>query len=301
MKLSLVIPCYNEEGNIKTIYSYVKEKYNKVKNYEMIFVNSGSCDNTYGELKEISKDDKKCVKVLSFSRNFGKEAAMLAGLKYAKGDYICIIDADMQQDPMIVLNMLDILEKDDNYDVVATYQEKRKEGKLLSFFKKKFYLIINAMSQVEFREGASDFRLFRRCVVEAILSLDEKVRFSKGIFSYVGYNTYYLPYVPEERVKGTSSFSFGKLLNYAITGITSFSTNPLRIPIYLGITFLVVAFITFILFLFNATTVLGLVFLILFIGGLQFIMLGIIGEYLSQIHIESKNRPVYIIKEKINI
>ena len=282
-------------------YNYVKENYKDVKNYEMIFINDGSRDNTYGELKEISKDDKKHVRVLSFSRNFGKEAAMLAGLKHAEGDYVCIIDADMQQDPMIVLNMLEILEKDDNYDVVATYQEQRKEGKILSFFKNSFYSIINNMSQVEFKQGASDFRLFRRNVIDSILSLDEKVRFSKGIFSYVGYNTYYLPYVPEERNAGVSSFSFGKLLNYAITGIISFSTNPLRIPMYLGITFLIVAVIAFILFLFNTTTVLGLTILILFIGGLQFVTIGIIGEYLSQMHIESKNRPVYIIKDKINI
>lgn len=301
MKLSLVVPCYNEEGNIKTFYDYVQEKYKKLKNYELIFVNDGSKDNTLGELKEISKIDKKHVKVLSLSRNFGKEAAMLAGLKYTEGDYVAIIDADMQQDPMIVLEMLDILEKDDNYDVVAAFQEKRREGKLLSFFKKTFYSIINDMSQVEFRQGASDFRLFRRCVVEAILSLEEKNRFSKGIFSFVGYNTYYLPYVPEERNAGVSSFSFNKLLNYAISGIVSFSTEPLRLPIYLGITFFVASFITFILFLFNMEIVLGLAVLILFISGLQFMVMGIIGEYVSQMHIESKNRPVYIIQDKINI
>lgn len=300
MKLSLVVPCYNEEGNVKTFYNYVKEKYKDIKNYELVFVNDGSRDNTFNELKEVSTD-KKHVKVLSFSRNFGKESAMLAGLKHAEGDYVAIIDADMQQDPMIVLDMLNILEKDDNYDIVAAFQEKRREGKLLSFFKKSFYSIINNMSQVEFRQGASDFRLFRRCVVEAILSLEEKNRFSKGIFSFVGYNTYYLPYVPEERNAGVSSFSFSKLLNYAISGIVSFSTKPLRIPIYLGITFFVAAFITFILFLLNMEIVLGLAVLMLFISGLQFIVIGIMGEYISQMHIESKNRPVYIIRDKINI
>lgn len=300
MKLSLVVPCYNEEGNVKTFYNYVKEKYKDIKNYELVFVNDGSRDNTFNELKEVSTD-KKHVKVLSFSRNFGKESAMLAGLKHAEGDYVAIIDADMQQDPMIVLDMLNILEKDDNYDIVAAFQEKRREGKLLSFFKKSFYSIINNMSQVEFRQGASDFRLFRRCVVEAILSLEEKNRFSKGIFSFVGYNTYYLPYVPEERNAGVSSFSFSKLLNYAISGIVSFSTKPLRMPIYLGITFFVAAFITFILFLLNMEIVLGLAVLMLFISGLQFIVIGIMGEYISQMHIESKNRPVYIIRDKINI
>lgn len=301
MKLSLVVPCYNEEGNIKTFYNYVKEKYNNIKNYELIFVNDGSRDNTFKELKEISSIDKKHIKVLSLSRNFGKEAAMLAGLKHVKGDYIAIIDADMQQDPMIVLDMLDILEKNNDYDIVAAFQEKRRESNLLSFFKKNFYSIINNMSQVEFRQGASDFRLFRRCVVDSILSLEEKNRFSKGIFPFVGYNTYYLPYVPEERNAGVSSFSFSKLLNYAISGIVSFSTKPLRLPIYLGITFFIATFITFILFLFNMEIVLGLAVLMLFTSGLQFIVIGIMGEYISQIHIESKNRPIYIIKDKINI
>lgn len=301
MKLSLVVPCYNEEGNIKTFYDYVKDKYKGVKNYELIFVNDGSKDSTFKELKEISSIDKKHIKVLSFSRNFGKEAAMLAGLKHSEGDYVAIIDADMQQDPLIVLEMLDILQNDDSYDIVAAFQEKRREGKLLSFLKNNFYSIINDISQVEFRQGASDFRLFRRSVVEAILSLEEKNRFSKGIFSFVGYNTYYLPYIPEERNAGVSSFSFSKLLNYAISGIVSFSTKPLRIPIYLGITFFIATFITLILFLFNMETVLGLAILILFISGLQFIVIGIMGEYISQMHIESKNRPVYIIKDKINI
>lgn len=300
MKLSLVVPCYNEEGNIKTFYNYVKEKYKNIKNYELVFVNDGSRDNTFEELKEVSTD-KKHVKVLSFSRNFGKEAAMLAGLKHTDGDYVAIIDADMQQDPIIVLEMLNILEKDDKYDIVAAFQEQRREGKLLTFFKNSFYSIINNISQVEFRQGASDFRLFRRCVVDSILSLEEKNRFSKGIFSFVGYNTYYLPYVPEERNAGVSSFSFGKLLNYAISGIVSFSTQPLRMPIYFGITFFIAAFISFILFLFNMEIVLGLVVLMLFISGLQFIVIGIMGEYISQMHIESKNRPVYIIRDKINI
>lgn len=300
MKLSLVVPCYNEEGNIKIFYNYVKGKYKNIKNYELVFVNDGSRDNTFNELKEISTD-KKHVKVLSFSRNFGKEAAMLAGLKHAEGDYVAIIDADMQQDPMIVLDMLNILEKDNNYEIVAAFQEQRREGKLLTFFKNSFYSIINNISQVEFRQGASDFRLFRRCVVDSILSLEEKNRFSKGIFSFVGYKTYYLPYVPEERNAGVSSFSFGKLLNYAISGIVSFSTKPLRMPIYLGITFFIATFITLILFLFNMEIVLGLAVLMLFISGLQFIVIGIMGEYLAQMHIESKNRPVYIIKDKINI
>ena len=168
MKLSLVIPCYNEEANINVFYNYVKDNYKDVENYELIFINDGSKDNTLLKLKEISSD-KKHVKVISFSRNFGKESAMLAGLKASSGDYVCIIDADMQQDPVIVLDMLKILEENDNYDVVSTYQETRKESSIISFFKKSFYKIINKLSQVDFHQGVSDFRLFRRQVVDAIL------------------------------------------------------------------------------------------------------------------------------------
>ncbi len=300
MKLSLVIPCYNEEANINVFYNYVKDNYKDVENYELIFVNDGSKDNTLLKLKEISSD-KKHVKVISFSRNFGKESAMLAGLKASSGDYVCIIDADMQQDPVIVLDMLKILEENDNYDVVSTYQETRKESSIISFFKKSFYKIINKLSQVDFHQGVSDFRLFRRQVVDAILLLNEDNRFSKGIFSYVGFNNYYYPYIPFERNAGKSSFSFKKLFNYAIDGIISFSTKPLLIPFYLGVMFLIATLISLIILLCHYDLLILVVTLILLIAGLQFIVMGIIGKYLSQIHIQSKERPTYIIKEKINL
>ena len=300
MKLSLVIPCYNEEANINVFYNYVKDNYKDVENYELIFINDGSKDNTLLKLKEISSD-KKHVKVISFSRNFGKESAMLAGLKASSGDYVCIIDADMQQDPVIVLDMLKILEENDNYDVVSTYQETRKESSIISFFKKSFYKIINKLSQVDFHQGVSDFRLFRRQVVDAILLLNEDNRFSKGIFSYVGFNNYYYPYIPFERNAGKSSFSFKKLFNYAIDGIISFSTKPLLIPFYLGVMFLIATLISLIILLCHYDLLILVVTLILLIAGLQFIVMGIIGKYLSQIHIQSKERPTYIIKEKINL
>lgn len=300
MKLSLVIPCYNEEANINVFYNYVKDNYKDVENYELIFINDGSKDNTLLKLKEISSD-KKHVKVISFSRNFGKESAMLAGLKASSGDYVCIIDADMQQDPVIVLDMLKILEENDNYDVVSTYQETRKESSIISFFKKSFYKIINKLSQVDFHQGVSDFRLFRRQVVDAILLLNEDNRFSKDIFSYVGFNNYYYPYIPFERNAGKSSFSFKKLFNYAIDGIISFSTKPLLIPFYLGVMFLIATLISLIILLCHYDLLILVVTLILLIAGLQFIVMGIIGKYLSQIHIQSKERPTYIIKEKINL
>lgn len=300
MKLSLVIPCYNEEANINVFYNYVKDNYKDVENYELIFINDGSKDNTLLKLKEISSD-KKHVKVISFSRNFGKESAMLAGLKASSGDYVCIIDADMQQDPVIVLDMLKILEENDNYDVVSTYQETRKESSIISFFKKSFYKIINKLSQVDFHQGVSDFRLFRRQVVDAILLLNEDNRFSKDIFSYVGFNNYYYPYIPFERNAGKSSFSFKKLFNYAIDGIISFSTKPLLIPFYLGVMFLIATLISLIILLCHYDLLILVVTLILLIAGFQFIVMGIIGKYLSQIHIQSKERPIYIIKEKINL
>ena len=252
------------------------------------------------KLKEISSD-KKHVKVISFSRNFGKEAAMLAGLRASCGSYVCVIDSDMEQDPKIVLDMMAILEKDQNIDIVAAYQEQRNEGKLLSFFKKCFYNIINSISQVNFHQGVSDFRMFRREVVDAIISLEEQNRFSKGIFSYVGFNNYYLPYTTQPRNAGKSSFNFTKLFNYAIEGIVSFSTKPLRITFVFGFISLIIALISLIMLIFNKTLISILCALIFGMSGLQFIVIGILGEYISQVHIQSKNRPIYVVKHKINL
>ncbi len=301
MKLSLVVPCYNEEENVNVFYDNIKKNYNKDLDYELIFIDDGSKDETLEKLKELAKLDKKHVKTISFSRNFGKEAAILAGLKEAKGDYVGIIDADMQQDPKIMLEMLDILEKDTYYDSVAAYQKERKENKVISFFKRNFYEIMNSTSSFEIKQGASDFRLFRRAVVDSILLLEEDNRFSKGIFSWVGFHTYYLPYVPNKREHGSTKFNFVKLLTYGVGGIVSFSIKPLKASIIIGMIFSVLFLISFIAFVITTNVIIGLCALILFISTIQFLIMGVICEYLSQIHIQSKNRPIYIIKEKINI
>lgn len=301
MKLSLVVPCYNEEENVNVFYDNIKQNYNKDLDYELIFIDDGSKDETLEKLKELAKLDKKHVKTISFSRNFGKEAAILAGLKTARGDYVGIIDADMQQDPKIMLEMLDILEKDTYYDSVAAYQKERKENKVISFFKRNFYEIMNSTSSFEIKQGASDFRLFRRAVVDSILLLEEDNRFSKGIFSWVGFHTYYLPYVPNKREHGSTKFNFVKLLTYGIGGIVSFSIKPLKASIIIGMIFSVLFLISFIAFIITTNVIIGLCALILFISTIQFLIMGVICEYLSQIHIQSKNRPIYIIKEKINI
>ena len=301
MKLSLVVPCYNEEENVNVFYDNIKQNYNKDLDYELIFIDDGSKDETLEKLKELAKLDKKHVKTISFSRNFGKEAAILAGLKEAKGDYVGIIDADMQQDPKIMLEMLDILEKDNYYDSVAAYQKERKENKVISFFKRNFYEIMNSTSSFEIKQGASDFRLFRRAVVDSILLLEEDNRFSKGIFSWVGFHTYYLPYVPNKREHGSTKFNFVKLLTYGVGGIVSFSIKPLKASIIIGMIFSVLFLISFIAFVITTNVIIGLCALILFISTIQLLIMGVICEYLSQIHIQSKNRPIYIIKEKINI
>ncbi len=306
--LSIIVPCYNEEKNINIIYNtIVKIFHNKKISFEIVFVNDGSCDNTILELKKIVNETSSNVKIVNFSRNFGKEAAMYAGLKESSGDYVAIIDADMQQNPSLLLKMLGILEKNEDYDSVAAYQETRKEGKILGFFKKLFYKLINKISEVEFVNGASDFRIFRRRMVDAILSMQEYYRFSKGIFSWVGFNTYYMPYQVEERASGTSKWSFWKLFKYAIDGIVSFTTTPLRMATILG---LIISFGSFIYFLIVIiqTFICGidvpgyasLIGIILLLGGIQLLSLGIIGEYLARTYIENKKRPIYIAKEVIS-
>lgn len=305
MKLSIVIPCYNEEKNVELIHDTIEKIFNNKKvSYEMIFVNDGSRDNTIGELKKLVERNEANIKVVNFSRNFGKEAAMYAGLKESTGDYVSIIDADMQQNPSLLLKMLGILENDENYDSVAAYQEVRKEGKILGFFKKLFYKLINKISEVEFVNGASDFRMFRRKMVDAILNMQEYYRFSKGIFSWVGFNTYYMPYQVSERANGTSKWSFWKLFKYAIDGIVSFTTTPLRIATFLGLFISFGSFIYFIIVIVQ-TVICGidvpgyasLIGIALLLGGIQLLSLGIIGEYLARTYIENKRRPIYIAKE----
>ena len=213
MKLSLVVPCYNEEENVELFYTEVNKCFaGKIQEYEFIFVNDGSKDKTMKKLKEIYKNRKSDnVKLIGFSRNFGKEAAIYAGMQQAEGEYTTVIDADLQQRPEVVVQMVQILEENEDYDCVAAFQEKRSEGKVLTFFKNTFYKIINTMADTEFISGASDFRTFRANMREAILSMSEYHRFSKGIFSWVGFETKFIPYVAEQRNAGTSKWSFKKL------------------------------------------------------------------------------------------
>lgn len=306
MKLSFVIPCYNEESNVKLIHDEIAKIFLPLYKYEIIFVNDGSSDNTLKSLKEILKNSKAKIKVINFSRNFGKEAAIYAGLKEAKGDYISLIDADMQQDPKYVLEMVSFLDKNEEYDSVAMYQDKRKEGKVLTFFKKSFYKVINKISDTKFQSNASDFRTFRKCVIKSVLELKEYYRFSKGIFSWVGYNTYYMPYTVKERATGTTKWSFKKLFKYALDGIISFTTAPLKMATYIGLMsfFASVVYLIFVIIQKLAWGIdipgyATIITLILFLGGMQLFSLGIIGEYIGRNYIETKNRPIYIAKEII--
>lgn len=301
MDLSIVVPCYNEEGNVELFYEEVQKvfKGKKIK-YEIVFVNDGSSDNTLDRLTNIVDQKKQNIKVINFSRNFGKEAAMYAGLKESEGELVTIIDADLQQRPELILRMIDILNENEQFDSVAAFQEVRKEGKLLTFFKDTFYKVINSMSTVPFVQGASDFRTFRRKVVDSILELSEYHRFSKGIFSFVGYNTYYLPYEVEERNSGTSKWNFFKLFNYAIDGIVAFTTSPLRAPFYISIVTFLVGFIYFMVALFKGVSEFTVILLVmLFLFSLLFMVVGVIGEYLSRTYIQVKQRPIYIVKERL--
>ena len=235
MKLSLVVPCYNEAENVAAFQDAVMNAFAGCGyDYEIVFVNDGSRDATLHNLKKLHAAQKCPGKVISFSRNFGKEAGIYAGLQHAVGEYTALIDADLQQRPEIDRDMVDILDRQPEYDVVAAYQDRRGEGKILSFFKKSFYSIINMLSEVTLQPDASDFRTFRSSVKESILELGEYHRFSKGIFAWVGYETCFIPYTACERAAGTTKWSFWKLLNYAIEGIIGYSTAPLRLATVLG-------------------------------------------------------------------
>lgn len=305
MKLSLVVPCYNEAENVAMFQDAVIGAFDGCGyDYEIVFIDDGSRDATLHNLKKLYDAQKCPVKVVSFSRNFGKEAGLYAGLQHACGEYISLIDADLQQRPEIVRDMVKILDEKPECDVVAAYQDRRGEGKVLSFFKRSFYAIINKLSDVTMRADASDFRTFRRSVAESILKLGEYHRFSKGIFAWVGYNTEFIPYVACERVAGTTKWSFTKLLNYAIEGIIGYSTAPLRFSIYLG-SFTGIAAVIYLIMVLIEKFWLGIdipgyattIVLILVLGSMQLFCIGIIGEYVGRIFEQSKDRPIYIAKE----
>ena len=305
MKLSLVVPCYNEAENVAAFQTAVMNAFeNCGYDYEIIFVNDGSRDATLHNLKKLHAAQACPVKVISFSRNFGKEAGLYAGLNHACGDYIALIDADLQQRPEIVRDMVSILDAEPDTDVVAAYQDRRGEGRVLSFFKKSFYRIINMLSSVTLQPDASDFRTFRRSVRDSILELAEYHRFSKGIFAWVGYNTHFIPYTACERASGTTKWNFWKLVNYAIEGIIGFSTAPLRLATFLG-GFTGISAVLYLIWVIIEKLVWGIavpgyatiIVLTLLLGAIQLFCIGIIGEYVGRTFEQSKDRPIYIAKE----
>lgn len=305
MKLSLIVPCYNEAENVELFQSETMKAFEGCGySYEIIFVDDGSTDATLHNLKKIHAAGKCPVKVISFSRNFGKEAGLYAGLQYATGEYISLIDADLQQRPEIVREMVQFLDENPDYDVVAAYQDRRREGKVLSFFKKSFYQIINKMSHVTLQPEASDFRTFRKSVRNSILSLGEYHRFSKGIFAWVGYQTHFIPYTACQRAFGSTKWNFGKLMNYAIEGIIGFSTAPLRLATCLGgITgvaaalYLIAVVLQKLILGIDVPGYATIIVLILLLGSVQLFCIGIIGEYVGRIFEQSKGRPIFIAKE----
>ena len=305
--LSIIVPCYNEEEAIPFFYEETIKHLQELKNYswEIIFIDDGSKDKTLDVCKAL-KEKNSNVKAISFSRNFGKEAGLLAGLKEAKGDYVVCMDADLQDPPHLLKTMLEIVEEGE-YDSVATYRVNRKgEPPIRSFFARMFYRLINKMVDINIVDGARDYRMMSRRMVDAILELSEVNRFSKGIFAWVGFKTKYLEFENVERIAGESKWSFWKLFHYAIDGIVGFTTIPLRLATFAGTLVSAFGFLYMLYIVFKAVfygdPVAGfpsLIVIITLLGGIQLLVLGIIGEYLAKTYMETKKRPVYIIKERI--
>ena len=299
-KLSVIVSCYNEEETIPMFYPAIVAVAEKMDNldFEFLFVDDGSKDNSLKIIKKYAAKDNR-VKYISFSRNFGKEAAMYAGLKESTGDYVTVMDSDLQDPPILLQEMYKYICQED-YDVVATRRVTRSgEPKIRSFFARKFYKIINKMlDKIEIVDGARDFRLMTRQVVNSILELNEYNRFSKGLFSFVGYKVKYIEYENIKRIAGTTKWSFMALFKYAIDGIVAFTTKPLLWPIYFGLLFLLASIILLIITICNYSNMLLLITLITFISSLLFIFIGNLGLYLAKDYLENKKRPIYIVKEK---
>ena len=306
--ISIIVPCYNEEASlpfflpeIKKVADHMSAAYSV--NLDILFINDGSKDNTLAVLRDAAAHDS-IVRYLSFSRNFGKEAAMYAGFQNCVGDYAAVMDADMQDPPSLLPQMYEILQTGE-YDSVATRRVTRKgEPPIRSFFARSFYKLINKISDADIVDGARDFRLMTRQMVDAILSLCEYNRFSKGIFGWVGFRTKWLPYENIERVAGESKWSFWKLFLYSLEGITAFSTAPLAIASIMGVILCFIAFL-FICVILVKTLAFGdpvggwpsTMCVILFLGGIQLFCIGILGQYLAKTYLETKHRPIYIIQE----
>lgn len=303
-KISIIVPCYNEEEALPLFYKEVNKVSETMhEDFEFIFVNDGSSDKTLEVIKNLTKLDERC-KYINFSRNFGKEAAMYAGLELSTGDYVTLMDADLQDPPSLLPKMLKLI-KEEGYDSVGTRRVTRKgEPPIRSFFARMFYKIINKMSKVEMVDGARDYRLMTRQMTDAIINLKEYNRYSKGLFSFVGFNTKWLEYENVQRVAGETKWSFWKLFLYAIDGIVAFTTAPLTIAAIMGLIFCLIAFIMIIVIIIK-TLAFGdptsgwpsLACIIFLVSGVQLFALGIIGQYLSKTYLETKKRPIYIIKE----
>lgn len=306
--LSVIVPCYNEEENVHYFYEELmkNEEFFKERklDVEVIYINDGSKDKTVDEVKKLHEKDER-VKLISFSRNFGKEAAIYAGFKKAKGDYCVMMDADLQDPPALLPEMFKYI--DEGYDSVATRRVSRKgEPPIRSFFARMFYKLMNKICKTEIVDGARDYRLMTRQVIDSILEMGEYNRFSKGIFGWVGYETKWIEYENIERAHGETKWSFWGLTKYAIEGIIAFSTAPLSIASYMGVIFCVLAFILIIVIIIR-TSIFGdptsgwpsLVCIISLISGVQLLCLGIIGQYMSKTYLEVKNRPLYLVKEEI--
>ena len=306
--ISVIVPCYNEQEVLPLFYpeiirvsNLMKEKFGDIE-FEFLFINDGSKDNTLNELRDLAKKDKR-VRYISFSRNFGKEAGMYAGLKESKGDYVVVMDADLQHPPAFLPQMFDFV-KNQGYDCATTRRVSRKgESKIRSWFARRFYSIINKISQTEIVDGAQDFRFMNRKMVDSILQMSEYNRFSKGIFSWVGYKTKYIEYENVERAAGTTAWSFWKLFLYSIEGIVAFSTAPLSIPVVLGLLESFVGLVLLIVGIVRTCMMTAsqaawvLAGLISGFTGLTTICIGVLGVYMSKIYMEVKHRPIYLVSE----
>jgi polyisoprenyl-phosphate glycosyltransferase len=301
-KLSIVIPCFNEETNIDEMYNKITEQLSRYKDYEVIFVDDGSSDNTLNKIKEHSKIDQRII-YISFSRNFGHQNALKAGLDKSTGDCVISMDADMQHPPMLIHSMID--KWIEGYDIVFTV---RQEDKNLPVFKritsKYFYKLLNSFSEINIPEGAADFRLLDKKVITVLRQLNENFLFFRGLVSWIGFKQFKIEYQPNERFSGQSKYSVKKMIKFASSGITSFSTRPLKISIYAGFVIALIAFIyslyAIYASIFTDKAIQGwtsVIVSVLFIGGIQLIMVGILGEYLGKLFIENKRRPNYIISE----
>ncbi len=303
MMISVIVPCYNEQESLPFFYDEMNSVSKRLEeSVEMIFVDDGSKDGTLSAIKDLAKKDER-VKYISFSRNFGKEAAIYAGLKASKGELVCMMDADLQDPPSLLPEMVDAIKKE-GYDSVATRRSNRKgEPKLRSFFAKKFYKIMNRSSSTDLISGARDYRLMTRQFVNAVLSLSERNRFTKGMFGWVGFRTKWIDFENVERVAGKTKWSFKKLFNYAIDGIVAFSTLPLKFLLRFGVAVSVLGvlgIIASVILTFAWKGIDGFIWAIEIIGtliGLQSVFLGIYGVYIEKIYGEEKGRPIYIEKE----